>query len=260
MNAQFIDINADLGESPEAIANGNDRELMQYVTSANVACGGHAGDAWTMEQTLLAAKALNVGIGAHPSFPDREHFGRVAIAIPPTEIEAAVSRQLDALVQVADEVGVRVTHVKPHGALYHATRNRDVALAVGKAVLRLDAGIIMLGQAGSHSLDFWRELGLTCAAEAFADRAYEDDGTLRSRDLPGAVLTPEQAAEQALNIVLRQQVITTGNRVLPVVANSICIHSDTAGAIEIARHIRERLSSAGIQIRTLSSAFLRPQP
>jgi 5-oxoprolinase (ATP-hydrolysing) subunit A len=254
MSDIFIDINADLGESPEALANVSDLELMRYITSANVACGGHAGDVTTMKQTLLAARGLNVLVGAHPSYPDPTNFGRIQMALSPEELERTVSVQITSLVEIAKELGMRVVHVKPHGALYHATRDRETALAVGRAVVKIDPTLIMVGQAGSQSLTFWRDMGLRCAAEAFADRAYEAEGTLRNRKLPGALLdTPERAAHQALDIALWQRVTTTGGCELPITANTICIHSDTPGAAAIAREVRHQLTAAGVHIRPLSA-------
>ncbi len=252
--ATLIDINADLGESPEALASGADFELMRHITSANVACGGHAGDENTMRQTVAAAKELNVAVGAHPSYPDRENFGRLESAIPPLALESSVRQQIASLVQVAGRFGVRLVHVKPHGALYHATnQDREIALAVGRAVQAIDPRLIMVGQAGSSSLEVWRGMGLHCAAEAFADRTYERDGTLRKRTLPGALLdAPERAAQQALDIALRHKVNASDGSELPLVAQTICIHSDTAGAAAIAREVNQRLEAAGVQVRALS--------
>lgn len=259
MSDVCIDINADLGESAEALASGSDLELMRYVTSANVACGGHAGDAATMKQTLMAAKVLNVSVGAHPSYPDRANFGRIAMKMRPDEIERNVTDQITSLVQIAEELGIRLSHVKPHGALYHATRGRDLALAVGHAAMKIDPRLIMVGQAASQSLEFWREMGLQCAAEAFADRVYEADGTLRNRNLAGALLaTPERAAIQALDIALRQRVVTCDGREVPIRANTICVHSDTPGAVAIAREVRERLAAAGVRVRPLSAEVTSP--
>jgi UPF0271 protein len=253
MNKAIIDINADLGEYPKALASGSDFELMRYITSANVACGGHAGNAQTMRQTLTAAKELRVAVGAHPGYPDRANFGRVESPLSPSEVESSVRDQIRSLAEVANELGMRLVHVKPHGALYHATnRNREIATAVGRAVLGVDPNLVMVGQAGSKSLDIWREMGLRCAAEAFADRAYERDGTLRQRTLPGALLdTPDRAAQQALCIAQRHRVVVGDGSELPVRAETICIHSDTPGAAAIACEVNQRLRSAGVQVRPL---------
>jgi len=249
----FIDINSDMGESYEALASGADFELMRYITSANVACGGHAGDENTMRQTVEAAKRLNVAVGAHPSYPDRENFGRLESPLPPAALESSVRQQIASLVRVAGRFGVRLIHVKPHGALYHATnKDREIALAVGRAVQEIDPQLIMVGQAGAPALEVWRKMGLRCASEAFADRAYESDGTLRKRTLAGALLdTPERAAQQALGIALNHKVVTGDGSGLPVVAQTICIHSDTPGAPAIARAVSEKLKAAGVQVRAL---------
>jgi UPF0271 protein len=247
-----IDLNADLGESPEALADGRDFELMRYLSSANVACGGHAGDERTMEQTLAAAKRLNVAVGAHPSYPDRAHFGRLEMPIAPAELEASVRDQIAALARIAKALDLRLVHVKPHGALYHAANCRaDVAQALGRAVLASDPQMIMVGQAASSALDVWRDMGLRCAGEAFADRAYQPDGTLRQRTLPGALLdSPDAAARQALDIALRHKVFAGAVELL-VQAGTICIHSDTPGAVEIAREVSRRLKLAGVTIGPL---------
>jgi len=250
----LIDINADLGESPEALASGADFELMRYITSANVACGGHAGDEGTMRKTVETAKKLNVAVGAHPSYPDRENFGRLESPMPPEALEGSVREQIAALAAIAARFGLRLIHVKPHGALYHATnKGREIALAVGRAVQAVDRQLIMVGQAGAPALEIWRGMGLRCATEAFADRTYERDGTLRKRTLPGALLdTPDRAARQALDIVLRHKVVAGDGSELPVMAQTICIHSDTPGAAAIARKVSEGLRAAGVQVRALS--------
>ena len=254
MSDLVIDINADMGESDEALANGPDFELMRYITSANVACGGHAGDRHTMQQTLAAAQQLHVMVGAHPGYPDRENFGRIESTLSPAEIEASVYQQIATLNIIAQSLGVRLVYVKPHGALYHAANvNPEVALAIGRAVKKIDPELIMVGQAGSPSLDTWHLLGLRCAAEAFADRTYEPDGTLRKRTLAGALLDdPTRAAKQALEIALRHRVITSDGSELPVFADTICLHSDTPGSVAIAREVNQRLKAAGVKVRALS--------
>jgi UPF0271 protein len=257
MSELFIDLNSDLGESVEALANGSDFELMGFITSANIACGGHAGDEQTMKQTLIAARELKVAVGAHPSYPDRANFGRVAVPLSAKEIETSVREQILALAEAADEFGVRIAHVKPHGALYHAARDLRIAEAVGSAVVSVfknpDSHPVMVGQAGSVALEHWRAIGLRCAAEAFADRVYEGDGTLRSRNLVGALLdTPARAAEQALEIALHRRVITLDGHALPITADTLCIHSDTPNAAAIAREVKRQLAAAGVAVRPLA--------
>jgi len=249
-----IDINADLGECEESLADGTDFELMRYITSANVACGGHAGNEHTMRQTLAAAHKLNVAVGAHPGYPDRANFGRIESQLPPAEIEASVHDQIAALLKVAESLDMHVVHVKPHGALYHAANeNREVALAIGRAAEAINPRLIMVGQAGSSALDVWHSMELRCAAEAFADRAYEPDGTLRKRTLSGALLDdPARAAQQALDIAVRHRVVASDGSEMPVTANTICIHSDTPGSVAIAREVNQRLKAAVVRVRALS--------
>jgi UPF0271 protein len=254
VNKDAIDLNADVGESPESLASGADFELMRYISSASIACGGHAGDAQTMKRTLEFAKELRVATGAHPSYPDRANFGRVELAIDAGELETSVREQITALARAGDELGLQLRHVKPHGALYHAAnRDHQVALAIGRAVIAMDSNLLMVGQAGSPCLATWRNLGLRCAGEAFADRAYERDGTLRQRKLAGALLEdPEQAARQALEIAVHQRVSLPDGSTMPLVARTLCIHSDTPGAAAIARTVSERLKAAGVPIRSMS--------
>ena len=253
-NLLRIDLNADLAESPERLADGSDAELMRYITSANVACGAHAGDAVTMEQTLELAQQLGVAVGAHPGYPDRGNFGRIPLDMPHSDLTSAIHDQLAELSAIAERLKIQVVHVKPHGALYHACNtDPEIARAVSRAVLAVDSHLIMVGQSGSASLAIYREMGLRVAAEAFADRAYESDGSLRSRKLPGSLLEdPQAAAAQSESIVVRGVVLTTSNHELPVRAETLCMHSDTPGAAYIAKAVRERLSAAGVEIRPLA--------
>jgi UPF0271 protein len=255
MSDLWMDINSDLGESEESLANGSDFELMRYITSANVACGGHAGDERTMRETVRIAKQLNVAVGAHPGFPDRENFGRIESPMSSAEIEATVRDQIAALAEIAVPLGVRLVHCKPHGALYHAAnKSAEVAAAIGRAVLESDEQLIMVGQAGSSTLTLWESMGLSCAAEAFADRAYEPDGILRKRTLPGALLDdPNKAASQAVDIATRQVATATDGSDLKVIAETLCIHSDTPGSVAIARAVNEALKKAGVKVQALSA-------
>ena len=255
MRNVIIDINSDLGESEESLANGTDYELMRYITSANVACGGHAGDERIMRETVRIAKELNVAVGAHPGYPDRANFGRIESPMAASEIEATVRGQIAALAEVATSLGVQLVHCKPHGALYHAAnKSAEVASAIGRAVLESDEQLIMVGQAGSSTLTLWKSMGLSCAAEAFADRAYEPDGILRKRTLPGALLEdPAKAAQQAQDIVIRHLAVATDGSELKVDAGTICIHSDTPGSVRIARAVNEALRNAGVQLRPLAA-------
>lgn len=250
-----IDLNADLGESAVRLADGSDAELMRYITSANVACGGHAGDANTIQQTLELAHANGVAVGAHPSYPDRAGFGRTTLHMDPKELQTSIAGQLEFLLTVGNRLNVPVGHVKPHGALYHScNHDQDVARALATAVLAINSQMIVIGQAGSECLNIYRKMGLRMAAEAFADRGYESDGTLRNRSLPGALLdSPERASAQALAIAAAGRLITTSGSQLTISAETICVHSDTPGAAAIARAVRECLIAGGISVRALNT-------
>ncbi len=248
--SRTIDLNCDMGEFTDAARIAIDLALLGIVTSANIACGGHAGDEATMSETVRAAMELGVAVGAHPGYPDRARFGRVEIEMPPRAIEESVTKQILALMAVADRLGAPVGHVKPHGALYHtAMKKPDVAQAIARAVQRTLPKAILVGQAGNPMLDRWRSMGMRVAAEAFADRRYELDGALRSRTLPGALIeAPAEAAAQALRIARGEGVLTAGGAVLPIRADTTCIHSDTPGSVAIAGAVRDALRRAGITI------------
>lgn len=250
-----IDLNSDMGESFGRYQLGADPQLMPLVTSANIACGLHASDPLVMEQTVRLAKEHGVGIGAHPGFPDLQGFGRRPMRFPPAELEAFILYQLGALWAFIRANNARLAHVKPHGALYNqATRDRSLAQAVAQAVARFDRELILVGLANSLLIEEGRAAGLRVAREAFVDRAYEADGSLRSRRLPGAVLQdPTQVAQQAVSIA-RDGVVTayTGEQVA-VQADTLCLHGDTVGAVTFAQAARQALNTVGVQIATLGS-------
>jgi UPF0271 protein len=249
-----IDLNCDMGELPEAIADGTQEVLMRSITSINVACGGHAGDEQTMETTIEQALRWKVAIGAHPGYPDRANFGRLELNLPPNEIVTFVFEQIWALDEIAARCGARLAHVKPHGALYNqAVRNRELAAAIAKGVARLSRDVVLVGLAGSPMLDVFRRAGFTVAAEAFADRRYEPDGTLRSRKFEDALVRdPEEAGRQALSIVERGVVIACDGTKVAVDAQTVCIHGDTPGAPEIAATVARTLREAGVTLCALS--------
>ena len=224
-----IDLNCDMGELEDTA---HEAALMAYITSANIACGGHAGDAHTMERTARLALARGVRLGAHPGYPDRANFGRLEIAMTPEAIADTVYAQIARLDEVVQRLGGALVHVKPHGALYNvAVRNREVARAIALGAARWNPRTTLFGLAGSPMLDVWRAMGMAVAAEAFADRRYEPDGTLRSRQFPDALITdPREAAAQALRFA-RQGL-----------AETICVHGDTPGAVEILKACREALT------------------
>jgi 5-oxoprolinase (ATP-hydrolysing) subunit A len=255
-----IDLNCDMGELPQSIADGTQEELMRYISSANIACGGHAGDFETMRATIEQALRHNVAIGAHPGYEDRADFGRNELQLSPDEIAASVHKQILALQEIAAALGARIAHVKPHGALYNqAARNRQIARAIAEGVRRWRSDIVLVGLAGSVMLEEFQGAGFAIAAEAFADRRYEPDGTLRSRKFPDALLAdPEKAADQALQIAEKGQVTASDGSSLTLHAQTICIHGDTPGAAQIAVAVHRRLATAGIQIASLLAATASP--
>jgi UPF0271 protein len=247
-----VDLNCDLGEIPALVATGVDDALAASVTSINLACGGHAGDDTTMDRLVALAARIGARVGAHPSYPDRAGFGRVPTALTPDQVRATVREQLEALVRVARRHGVTVTHVKPHGALYHASAHHaDVAEAVLLAT-RDTPGYehaALVGPCAAPALDWWRTAGAHVLAEAFADRAYEPDGTLRARTLPGAVIEdPALAAGQAVRIALEHRVVSHMGEPVPLHADTLCLHGDAPGAVERVRAVRAALEGAGVTL------------
>jgi 5-oxoprolinase (ATP-hydrolysing) subunit A len=249
-----IDLNCDMGEVPEAIADGTQEALMRSITSVNIACGGHAGDEQTMKTTIEQALHWKLAIGAHPGYQDRANFGRLELKLPLSGISASIFEQVKALTDVAARCGGRVVHVKPHGALYNqAVRNRELAEAIAKGVVRWSRDVVLVGLAGSLMLDVFREAGFAVAAEAFADRRYEADGTLRSRKFEDALIrNPEEAAWQALGIAERGVVIASDGSEVAVDAQTLCIHGDTPGAPKIAETVARTLREAGVTLNQLS--------
>jgi UPF0271 protein len=251
---KHIDLNCDMGELPAAIADGTQEALLPSFTSANIACGGHAGDASTMRTTIEQALHQNVAVGAHPGYPDPANFGRLELQLAPAEVSAFVFEQVRALAEIAAGCGATLVHVKPHGALYNqATHNRQLAAAIAAGVALWSRKLVLVGLAGSPMLDVFREAGFTTAAEAFADRRYEPDGTLRSRKFHDALLSdPTQAARQALGIVERGTVTASDGADIPAHAQTLCIHGDTPGAQQIAAAVARTLREAGVTLRALA--------
>jgi UPF0271 protein len=240
-----IDLNADVGES-----RGDDEALMPSISSANVACGFHAGDPTVIRQTLRLAARHGVAVGAHPGFQDREGFGRRATAIAADEVEDLVLYQVSALHGMARAEGLRLAHVKPHGALYNmAARDSGLARAIARAVARLDRSIVLVGLGGSAFAGAAGAEGLRFAAEAFADRAYEPDGSLRSRDEYDALITDSRLVlARVMRMVTERTVVAIDGSDLPIEADTICIHGDTPGAADLARALRRTLTERGITV------------
>lgn len=243
--SRSIDLNCDLGEGA-----GNDAELMPLISSANIACGGHAGDAATMRASIALAKAHGVAVGAHPGFPDREHFGRRELAATPDEVRAWTSEQLGALWEIARDLQVPVVHVKPHGALYNlAARDDAVADAIAGAVKDTDGRLALVGLAGSRLIAAGECRGLRVISEVFADRGYDRNGALLARSLPGALLTdPAQVVEQVLGMIQQGGVVAGDGTHLAIKADTVCLHGDGEHAVEFARRLRTALVEAGIGI------------
>ncbi len=231
-----IDLNADLGEGP------GEHPLYPLIASANIACGGHAGDGESMRQAVRLAMTHGVAIGAHPSYPDRERFGRVSLNLRPSQIVEAIAEQTASLVRIAAALGASVLHVKPHGALYgDAARRDDVAISVAEGVASVSEDLVLVGFAGSVALRVWRELGRRVAAEGFADRAYAADGTLVPRGQAGSLIEDAAAAgDQAVRIAKEGR------------CDTISVHADTRGAAAIASSVRLRLEDAGFAIRAFA--------
>ncbi len=238
-----IDLNCDMGEIPELIANGTQEALMPFLTSVNIACGGHAGDDSTMRATVVQAKRWKLAVGAHPGYPDRKNFGRLAVSMPAEAVARTVFEQVAALGSVAAEMGAVIGHVKPHGALYNeAVNNAELAKAIAEGVSRWNRNVILVGLAGSRMLRVFSDAGFQVWAEAFADRVYEADGTLRSRRFSGSLITdPEVAARQVSQIVDRGTVTSAAGSEVPIDAQTICIHGDNPAAVSIAAAVRKRL-------------------
>ncbi|MEU0110241.1 5-oxoprolinase subunit PxpA [Streptomyces sp. NPDC006251] len=249
-----IDLNADLGEGFGRWRLTDDEQLLSVVTSANVACGFHAGDAVTMRRVCALAAERGVRIGAQVSYRDLAGFGRRAMDVPPAELAAEVAYQIGALEVFARAAGARVAYVKPHGALYNrVVHDEEQAAAVVDGVLLADGTLPVLGLPGSRLLELAAKAGLPVVTEAFADRAYTDAGTLVPRSQEGAVVTdPEAVVERSLGLARSGEVVSRSGTRIEVRARSLCLHGDTPGAVELARRVRERLKSSGVRVEAFA--------
>lgn len=237
-----IDLNCDLGEG-----SGRDAELMPLITSANIACGAHAGSPATMRESVALAQRHGVAIGAHPGFADAAYFGRREIEMPPRAVTVLVAEQIQALRAIG-----MVTHVKPHGALYNlAARDRSVARAIVDAVVSLDPALVLFGLAGSELVREGRARGLRVLEEVFADRRYEADGALTSRSIEGAVIADERiAVAQVLQMVHRGSVQSRDGKMISITADTVCLHGDTPATVAFARGLRRELECADVELRS----------
>lgn len=248
-----VDLNCDMGESFGAYQMGTDLQIMPLVSSANIACGFHAGDPSVMHQTLVAAVAQGVAIGAHPGLPDLVGFGRRTMQITPQEAYDMVVYQIGALAGFAKVAGVSLHHVKPHGALYNmAAKDRALADAIARAVRDIDASLVLYGLAGSELIRAGEAAGLKIASEVFADRSYQADGSLTPRSQPNALLESDQeAVQQVLTMVTEKRVKAVTGEWVALEADTICIHGDGAHALSFAHKVKAALQQAGVEIKAM---------
>ena len=241
-----VDINCDLGEGYP-----NDAELMKYISSANIACGFHAGNEETMSRTVELAIENNIAVGAHPSFPDRENFGRLNMALPYREVSQLVTEQVVAMHNICGEMKVEMRHVKPHGALYNmAAKDPKLSAAIAEAVANFDRNLVYFGAPNSPMIAEAERLGLKTASEVFADRTYQPDGLLTPRSQPNALIEDiDECIEHVLRMVREQKVIATDGTEVPIKAETICIHGDGEHAVDFASAIHGALTNEGIEIK-----------
>ncbi len=248
-----IDLNCDLGESFGNYKIGMDEEVIKFISSANIACGFHASDPLVMEKTVALAKENGVKVGAHPGFPDLAGFGRRNMNVSPKELKAMVVYQIGALNAFCKASGIKMNHVKPHGAMYNmAAKDERLALAIAEAVAQIDDNLFLVGLSGSELLKAAKRVGLKCASEVFADRAYEDDGSLVPRSKIGAVISnEEEASDRAVQMIKYGKVKSITGKEIPITADTICIHGDTPQALHLARIMRAKFAREMIEIEAL---------
>tara|TARA_B100001996_G_C18665729_1_gene594794 strand:+ start:332 stop:1090 length:759 start_codon:yes stop_codon:yes gene_type:complete len=238
-----IDINCDVGEINQLYTNGVYGNLMDHVTSINIACGGHAGNKKLMRSMIQLAKRKNINIGAHPSYPDKINFGRKKLTIKNDDLLHSIIKQINKLKTIAEQEDAQLNHIKPHGALYNeAARDSNIATIIGKALLKTEPKLNLYFLAESPMVNLLKQMGIKIISESFADRTYEKDYTLRSRSLNNAVISnPKIAAEQAFLMIKKGQIKTFDGTCIKIKTDTICIHSDTPNAIKIAKHVNNRL-------------------
>ena len=249
-----ININCDLGETSKFCSTENDPLLLGIVNSANVACGYHAGDEPTMKKTVNISKKNGVSIGAHPSFKDPENFGRKRLNLPPQDITKLIIDQIDILAEIAEKDSMKVTHVKPHGALNNmACENFDLANVIAKSIIKANKDLIFLVPTGSEMEKAGKILDMKVAAEIFADRNYEDDGNLVSRSKSNALITdPEIAKNHVIKMVKNQAINCFSGKQIPCEIDSICVHGDGKSAVSTAKKIKDGLLENGVNLKTLN--------
>jgi len=241
-----IDINSDMGELNHLLADGTYEKLMDHVTSINVACGGHAGDPEMMNVMVALAKSKGVKLGAHPSFPDKENFGREVIEdFDPNELLDSIRDQIETLVDIASEHEMELSHVKPHGALYNlAVNNEEISQTIAEAIIDVNSSFKAVGLAGSKMITVFDELGLDVISESYVDRMYEADGTLRSRKFDDALITDPKKAANQMKSMLNGNIVAVDGTAFQVKIQSVCVHSDTPNAVEIAAAVKDQLDQS----------------
>ena len=247
----FADLNSDLGESFGAYKIGADEEIIPLVSSVNIACGWHAGDPLVMGRSVKLAKEYGVSVGAHPGYPDLMGFGRRNMKVSPAEVKAYIQYQVGALSAFCRAAGVKLHHVKPHGAMYNmAGADYKLARAVAEAVAEIDDSVTLLALSGSEMVRAAKEIGLPCASEVFADRNYEEDGSLRARSFPDSMITDEdECIRRILRMVNEGKITAVTGRDIDIQADSICVHGDNPKALAFVKRIRDALGNDGIGIR-----------
>lgn len=242
---QWVDLNCDLGEGCTT-----DAAIMPFISSANIACGFHAGGEETIRQTLLLAKQFNVAVGAHPSYPDKANFGRKEMELPVQEIKSMVIAQIELVKKLAEEIGLQLQHVKPHGALYNkAARDINIATIIAEAVKEVDSKLILFGLANSESGKAAEKIGLNFYNEVFADRTYTEEGQLTPRsEINAMISSTEEAVKQVMQMLSEGTVTSINGNRIPIQADTICIHGDGEHAVEFAQHINSIILASNIQI------------
>lgn len=251
----YIDLNCDLGETGINGVSANDAAIMPWITSANIACGLHAGDPEGISATIRLALQHGTAIGAHPGYPDREGFGRMPMKLSSSALESTLTYQIGAVKTMTEFAGGRLNHVKPHGALYNAAAiDRETADIIAGTVRRIDPALILYGLSGSALAQAAESIGLSFASEVFADRAYLDDGTLAPRHIPGAVLHDTgQVIARAIRMVIHQEVETISGKVIPLRADTLCIHGDHPMAPMLAKELSRAFTGQGIKLKQYSA-------
>lgn len=249
-----IDLNSDLGESFGAYKIGSDPDVIPLISSANVACGFHAGDPAVMAKTVALCKQSGCALGAHPGYPDLVGFGRRNLAVSPADAKAMTTYQIGALDAFCKAAGIKMQHVKPHGAMYNmAAKDEALAKAICEAIYEYDKGLILMGLAGSQMLVQAKKMGLRCAAEVFADRAYEEDGTLVARTKPGAMIEDEdEAVSRVIRMIKEGKVTAITGKDIAITADSVCVHGDGAKALAFVEKLRNAFAAESIEIAPLT--------